>query len=117
MVPNQENFPDMVHGNTFPGATIGPLTFNLATPPYPLVSCALWFQGQHSGQVAKFSSSGDTDGVINIIDAVHWEVELLPLIWDWNAEIYNWDYKTIDSQGTARTLFAGRMKVVREVTQ
>jgi hypothetical protein len=110
--PQTLNFSTYMSGDTLNGFQLSSVTFNGVTPPYPLVSCHLVFKDVTNTHFFRFSNTPRTgEGQITINNAATWAVTVEPTIINLPNGDYTWDWVFVDSNGTVRTLLAGKLPI------
>ena len=116
MEPVKVDLPPHTRGDTWEGLTIGPVLFDGQPPPAPLKSCRLYFR-KETGNALGYgfkSQVADGFGLISIIDAAAWHVQIaaqpLPLA----IGTWCWDFEVTDTDDKVWTLYSGKLSILRD---
>lgn len=90
-------------------ASIGPMTINDESPPYPAAIVTMEFWQPYSNERLLFSSEPDGDGIIVIEDANTWEFAIPAQPLDPTPGLWNWEIKVTNSQDNVTPLSHGQI--------
>ena len=113
MNPVVISLPNDTSGDTWKGATIGPVLVNGARPRNSLVSCTLCFYYQSNNALAYAFRSTPLggEGIIVIVDSINWLIRIDPQVRALPDGKYVWFFVAIDSAGIRETYYTGVIEI------
>ncbi len=118
MAPLKMSLDAQYKGDTWDGFSLDSILIDGALPTVAMTSAKMQFRSKTNELGFEYNTvETNCKGLITIDTAATWAMTIEPEILPMDTGVWWWDLEVVDVNGRLKTILAGRLRIIADVTQ